>query len=113
MSLQITAKQHAGVSHDGIDIVQLAGAGNLFVEDAVKLRVDAVGIDRGLDELAGPHLDRARCDLEKVSRTTCDKSAVWRSMTAATSASLLGKYWYSEPMLTPATAAILLVLARS
>ena len=45
-------------------------------------------------------------------RTTCDNSFAWRSMTAATKASLLGKYWYSEPMLTPAMAAILLVLAR-
>src|SRR6185437_9907497 len=34
-------------------------------------------------------------------------------MTAATSASLLGKYWYSEPTLTPATSAIRLVLALS
>jgi hypothetical protein len=34
-------------------------------------------------------------------------------MTAATSDSLVGKYWYSEPMLTPATVAILLVLVLS
>src|SRR5215475_2440469 len=34
-------------------------------------------------------------------------------MTAATSASLLGKYWYSEPMLTPAFSAMRLVLALS
>src|SRR3954468_16011397 len=33
--------------------------------------------------------------------------------TATTSASLLGKYWYSEPTLTPATSAIRLVLALS
>ena len=35
------------------------------------------------------------------------------STSAATSASLLGKYWYSEPTLTPADSAMRLVLARS
>src|SRR5262249_46311855 len=35
-------------------------------------------------------------------RVTCETCRVWRSMTAATSASLLGKYWYNEPILTPA-----------
>src|SRR5260370_3188 len=44
---------------------------------------------------------------------TSEPSCVWRSITAAISASLLGKYWYNEPILTPATSAILLVLAWS
>jgi hypothetical protein len=35
------------------------------------------------------------------------------SMSPATSASLLGKYWYSEPTLTPAACATLFVLVRS
>src|ERR1700744_596069 len=34
-------------------------------------------------------------------------------MSAATIASLLGKYWYSEPTLTPATSAMRFVLALS
>ena len=37
----------------------------------------------------------------------------WRSMRAPTSDSLLRKYWYSEPTLTPAASAMRLVLARS
>ena len=40
--------------------------------------------------------------LTSASRTTCIISFEWLSITAATSASLLGKYRSSEPMLTPA-----------
>src|SRR3979409_1790010 len=49
----------------------------------------------------------------KASRSSCSISRLWRATSAATSASLLGKYWEGEPTLTPAVAAIRLVLARS
>jgi len=59
MGLEITSKKRASVSHDGIDIVELPGAGNLLVQDAVKPRIDAVSLDRGRDEFAHRDVDRA------------------------------------------------------
>ncbi len=40
-------------------------------------------------------------------------AASWRTISASTSACLFGKYWYSEPTLTPATSATWFVVASS
>ena len=80
------------VSLDSFDIFEPAGAGHLVGQDAVKLRIEAVSIDRGRDEFADPDAIGRPPTLSKALETTCDSSCVWRSMTAATSASLFGKY---------------------
>ncbi len=65
MGLEITSNKCASVSLDSFDIFESPSAGNLLGQDAVKLRIDAVAIDRGRDELARRDLDRARGDLEQ------------------------------------------------
>jgi len=63
MSLEITSKERASAPQYGVDIFEPPGAGNFFVQDAVKLRIDAVSIDPGRNQLAYSDLDRARGDL--------------------------------------------------
>jgi arsenite methyltransferase len=65
MSLEITSKERASAPQYGVDIFEPPGAGNFFVQDAVKLRIDAVSIDPGRNQLAYSDLDRARGDPEK------------------------------------------------
>ena len=60
MGLEIVSKKPASVSLDSFDVFEPAGARNLLGQDAVKLRIDAVSVDRGCDEFAHPDLDRAR-----------------------------------------------------
>ena len=60
MGLEIVSKKCASVSLDGFDIFESSGARHLLGQDAVKLWIDAVGIDRGCDEFAHRDLDRAR-----------------------------------------------------
>ena len=64
MSLEIPSKEGAGISHCGVETFEPPGAGNFFVEDAMKLRIDAVSIDPGRNEFAHADLDRARSGLE-------------------------------------------------
>ena len=64
MSLEIPSKEGAGISHCGVETFEPPGAGNFFVEDAMKLRIDAVSIDPGRNEFAHADLDRARGGLE-------------------------------------------------
>lgn len=45
--------------------------------------------------------------------STASISAMCRVASTSISASLSGKYWYSDPMLTPARSAIALVVAAS
>lgn len=52
MGLEIISKEPASVSLDRVDIFESPGAGHLLGQDAVKLRIDAVSIDRGRDKLA-------------------------------------------------------------
>ena len=113
MGLEIISKKCASVLH-GIDIFEPPGAWNLFVQDAVKLRIDAVSIDRRHNEFARRDLNGAGGDLEKgladhlrqFLRVALDDGRDQRPPCS-------GNTGRGEPMLTPATAAILLVLAWS
>jgi hypothetical protein len=58
------------VSLDSFDIFEPPGAVNLLGQDAVKLRIDAVAVDRGRDELARRDLDPAPRRETKPLRTT-------------------------------------------
>jgi len=65
MGLEISAKQRASVSHHGVGVLATRDARNFFVEDAVKLGIDAVSVEPGRNEFAHRDLDRARGDPEK------------------------------------------------
>jgi hypothetical protein len=65
MGFEIAAKKPARVSLDRFDVFEPSGAGDLLGEDAVKLRIDTVSLDRGCDEFARRDVDRARGDLEQ------------------------------------------------
>src|SRR5262245_1825012 len=65
MGLEIRAKEWKSVSLDRLDIFKSPGTRDLLGEDTVKFWVDAVGVDRGGDELAQRRLDRACGNLEQ------------------------------------------------
>jgi hypothetical protein len=54
MRLKIDTKQRAGVLDDRVDVLELPGASNLFIQDTMKPWVNAVRGDRSPDESARP-----------------------------------------------------------
>jgi hypothetical protein len=91
--LGASAQYHLGPLGVGqmFSLVQIpdgGGIGNLFRKNLDELGVNVVKLDETVEQR-----------LERFSEVRI--------------ASLLGKYWYNEPMETPARAAILLVVARA
>src|SRR5579862_4098813 len=113
MSVEIAPDKCINVLVDRLDILESPNTWDLFGKDAMKLGIDTVSVDlTETNSRAATSTGRA-ATLTRMLRINSNTSCEWRSLTAATSASLLGKYWYSEPILTPASVAIRLVLARS
>ena len=52
MGLEIISQESASVSLDSFDILEPPGARRLLGQDAVKLWIEAVRIDRGSDQFA-------------------------------------------------------------
>ena len=113
MRLEVASHKCIALSDVSLDIFKPPNTWDLFREDAMQLGIDAVSVDPSCDEFARRVLERARRGLDQGAARRLGNFLRMAIDTAATSASLLGKYWYNEPILTPATSAIRLVLARS
>jgi hypothetical protein len=110
MCLEKTPDQCITLSDVSLDVFEPPNAWDLFRKDAMQLGINPMSLDRNPNEFARSDLNQRAAQGAFSSRKTC---WVWESITAATSTSLLGKYGYNEPMLTPATSPILLVLTQS
>ena len=60
MSLEIASNKCVSFAVDNLDVFQPSGARGLLGKDAVKLRVDAMGVEHDGNEFARRNLDRAR-----------------------------------------------------
>ncbi len=64
MGFEISSRKRVSVLHDGVDIFELCGTGDLLIQDTMQRRIDAVRRDGCIDHLARRKLYRARGDLE-------------------------------------------------